>query len=216
MTCPSSPTDNVQEAFLYAEDELGISLLTRLLREFAPGLSIGITKQTRGLNALNDAIPRACKAAYAGFTVFFLADLDRVTCATKYFARLKHKCDCQRFVYRLAKREAEAWLLADREGFAEEMRVHPKHIPDQPEEILDPKEKLLAVIRKSRSRSIREALLPQKSSGYRLGRAYNLVLCEFAEKAWNISNARKSSPSLENAIRAIERTASDLQPRTPA
>ena len=193
------------EAILYAEDELGICLLSRLVSEFAPKLSITIAQQKRGVHGLNAEIPRACRTANCGYSVFFLADLDRVACATKYFAQLKANCDSPYFIYRLAKREAEAWLLADRRGLAEALRVLVKHIPAKPEEIQDPKEVLLAIVRKSKSRQIKEAVLPEKNSGYKTGRGYNIVLKDFIASQWNVSAARLVSPSLDRAILAIQR-----------
>jgi len=57
---------------------------------------------------------------------------------------------------RVAVREVETWLLADRERMARFLSVPVSRIPFDPEALDDPKGKLVQLARRSRRRDIRE------------------------------------------------------------
>ena len=47
------------------------------------------------------------------------------------------------FLFRIAVREVEAWLIADREALAGFLKIKIMHVPYKPEELVDPKRVLL-------------------------------------------------------------------------
>ncbi|MCB1524511.1 MAG: hypothetical protein KDJ20_08180 [Hyphomicrobiales bacterium] len=112
----------------------------------------------------------------------------------------------QNVLFRVAVREVEAWLLADRLGLAAFLGVNVNSIERGCDLIQDPKRHLLAVARRAR-REIREDLLPPRNSVATQGFGYNQRLSEFVLEHWSPSAAVTESPSLERAVRRIRELA---------
>jgi hypothetical protein len=107
---------------------------------------------------------------------------------------------------RIAVREVEAWLLADRERFASFFRVRLLDIPAAPELMDDPKEVVIELSRKSRSRDIKLDMVPRPGSGRKIGPAYVSTLIEFvsdAQKGWRPYRAAQSSVSLKRCLASM-------------
>jgi len=100
--------------------------------------------------------------------------------------------------------EVESWLLADRSGAAGFLRVLPHRIPEDTDSIPKPKEFLIGLARKSRSRTIRDGLTPRPGSTSRVGPDYNGLLGEFASGNWSPARAAAHSASLKRTVRRIE------------
>lgn len=86
--------------------------------------------------------------------------------------------------FRVAVRQVEAWLLADREQMASFLAVRCDKIPRDPESLSNAKETLVELARKSRSREIREDMVPRTGSGRLVGPAYSSRVIEFASRHW--------------------------------
>lgn len=106
-------------------------------------------------------------------------------------------------LFRVAVREVEAWLLADTEGLAEYLGVNPRFVPADPEGLADPKAELVALARRSRSRDLRERLVPRPKSTAPQGRDYNACLREFVEGRWNPVRASERSVSLARTVERL-------------
>ena len=109
--------------------------------------------------------------------------------------------------FRVAVREIEAWLLADRERMAGFLSVGVSHIPHDPETLDSPKSTMVGIARHSRRRDVRENMVPRPGSGRKIGPAYTSLLIEFArntEHGWRPHVAAKSSYSLNRCIRRLE------------
>ena len=134
-----------------------------------------------------------------------LVDLDDdADCAAALRARwlpnpAPHLC------FRVALREVETWLLADREAAARFLSVAKSRIPQHPEGVANPKEFVVKLARHSRRRDIREDLIPRPGSGRAVGPAYTSRLAEFASTKWRPPVASERSDSLSRAIRCIQR-----------
>ena len=105
--------------------------------------------------------------------------------------------------FRIAVREIEAWLLADRERFASFFRVRLSDVPAEPELLDDPKEAVIELSRRSRSRDIRLDMAPRPGSGRKIGPAYVSRLIEFVsdpQKGWRPERAARSSDSLRRCL----------------
>ena len=141
-------------------------------------------------------------ARYGGIW-FVLEDLDRKPdCAPELVAEtLPDPADGMCF--RVAVREVEAWLLADRAGFAKWAGVRANLIPDDTEAIPQPKERLVDIVRESGHRARREAIVPREGSRGTEGPAYTSVLTEFVATDWDIEAAARAAPSLARAIRCL-------------
>lgn len=109
--------------------------------------------------------------------------------------------------FRVVVREIEAWLLADRERFTSFFSVPTSAVPDQPDELPDPKLTLLAAVTRSRRAAIRVDMLPRPGSGRQVGAAYTSRLIEFASdsvQGWRPNVAAHRSPSLSSCLTRLE------------
>jgi hypothetical protein len=138
---------------------------------------------------------------------FVLTDLDTAYgCATELINHwLPHERSPQ-LIFRVAVHEIESWLLADRESFASFFSVSETLLPLSSDTEPDPKQRVFNLVRKSRNRKIREAILP-KDEYARIGPGYNTEFCHFIWNHWSIEKARQRSPSLDKAMAALEKTA---------
>jgi hypothetical protein len=102
-------------------------------------------------------------------------------------------------IFRVAVREVESWLLADREGFADFLGISVVNIPLQPDQIANPKQSLVNAARRSRRRALRESIVPRQGSTSVQGPDYNGCLGEFVRNQWGRDAAAESSPSLSRA-----------------
>jgi hypothetical protein len=108
--------------------------------------------------------------------------------------------------FRIAVREIEAWLLADRERFASFFRVRLSDVAAEPELLDDPKEAVIELSRRSRSRDIRLDMVPRPGSGRKIGPAYVSRLIEFVSdprRGWRPERAARSSDSLNRSLARI-------------
>lgn len=129
--------------------------------------------------------------------VLGLVDLERETCAPALLAKqLPNKA--QGFYLRVAVRMLESWLLADRRAIADFLGVSLAAIPKDPDDELHPKRKLIELVKRSSSKTIREAMLPG-DSGALVGPEYVTTMCQFITDHWQSERARKLSSSLDRA-----------------
>lgn len=140
-------------------------------------------------------------ARYGGLW-FVLVDLDRDSCAPALVAETLPD-PAGGMCFRVAVREVEAWLLADRMGFARWAGIRASLIPVDVEAIARPKERLVAIVRESRWRERREAIVPHPDSGRSAGPAYTSVLTDFVATDWDVEAAARVAPSLARAIRCL-------------
>jgi hypothetical protein len=105
--------------------------------------------------------------------------------------------------FRVAVREVEAWLLADRASMALFLKVPLALIPRDPDGLDDPKLRLVDLARRSRQRDIRVDLVPREGSGRAVGPAYTSRLVEFAGKMWRPDAAAAHSDSLRRCRQRI-------------
>ena len=158
---------------------------------------------TDGKDRLDQQLPSYNQAARRnGWLV--LRDLDREECAPGLKSHLL-PTPTRGMLLRIAVREVEAWLLADREEAAQWLRVSPAIIPSEPDSLLDPKQTLVRIARRSRSRTIREEMVPRAGSTARVGPAYTGQIIQYASSQWRPQIAAQNSPSLARCPRSLER-----------
>jgi hypothetical protein len=133
-----------------------------------------------------------------------LTDLDNAQCPPSLInAWLPHGNQHPNLIFRVAVREVEAWLLADRNNFADYLGILKEKIPPVVESIKDPKRLLMELARKSRKRALREAIVPSSKSGAKQGPDYNGALIPFVNKFWDIEAAKENSMSLKKTVKAV-------------
>ena len=143
-------------------------------------------------------------AAQYGY-YFIIADLDNeYDCAPLLINDWLPDTRSKRLLFRIAVHEVESWLLADRENFAAFFSINKKLIPQEPDNIMDPKLTVISLAKKSRKREIRDAIVPVDSYAS-IGPEYNNKLQNFVYSFWDINSARKYSPSLNKAVKSLEK-----------
>jgi hypothetical protein len=105
--------------------------------------------------------------------------------------------------FRIAVRETEAWLLADPESLAGYLRIRRALIPPNPEGLSDPKQALVNLARKSRSKTIVSDMVPEPGLSSDVGPAYVARVSEFALKHWRPEIAARNSSSLKRCIERV-------------
>lgn len=104
---------------------------------------------------------------------------------------------------RVAVREVEAWLLADRRSLARFLSVSRDLLPRASDAIEDPKRTLVDLARRSRSRSISHGMAPRPGSGRSIGPLYVAELSRFVREHWDVDVAANSSDSLTRCMKAL-------------
>lgn len=105
-------------------------------------------------------------------------------------------------LFRVAIREVEAWLLADRAAWAEYTHIPAANFSSKPDELDDPKSHILNIVRRKGSRKLQQIMLPESHA--RIGPGYNDFLCDFVDNLWVPDRAARNSPSLSRTIQALD------------
>ena len=187
------------------EGDLDEALLRRVVDH--AGLSLGAVHGRKGKQFLLQSINGYNNAArFAPWVA--LVDLD-------------HDCDCAppcvqqwlpnpspHMCFRVAVRAAEAWLLADREQMAQFLGIGVAQMPDNPDDLDDPKQELINLARRSRRRGIRNEIVPREGSGRVVGPLYTTRMIEFVQDeigGWRPSRTLRVSGSLARCIARLRR-----------
>jgi hypothetical protein len=187
---------------LAVEDELSEHLLRALLAQTKRDYLVGAVYGKKGVDFLKQKLPAFNNAAKSA-PCLLLTDLDTVDrvptlieewfgCQLQEFPKRRHV----NLVFRVAVREIEAWVMADRERFADFLGVSRNLIPDQTDTIPDPKRLLLEIASKSRKRDLRNDIVPRPGEKRKIGPDYNGRLGEFVQSSWRANVAYAHSLSL--------------------
>ena len=142
---------------------------------------------------------------------FVLRDLDTdVDCAPRLRERLLDS-PSPGMAFRIAVREVEAWLMADRKSFSRYFGVSVGLVTNDPESVRHPKDHLVSVVRRSRSRRIRDDVVPRDRSKARIGPGYSSRLIEYVQSAWSPAAASDRSESLRRCLDRLSRVPATSQ-----
>lgn len=187
---------------LVYEDELSEAVMKRLLSFFSSKYLVSQSYNKRGFAAIKRDLPGYNQAAR--YTPFFvLTDLDQYECPLDLIGKWITFNWHPHLIFRVAVREVESWVMADRQGFAKFAAVALKRVPDNPDILNDPKATLFEIIKRSRKRELKEDILP-RYPGDRMGPNYNGSLSSFVIQSWDIKNAMQFSPSLRRAYAHLQ------------
>jgi hypothetical protein len=192
--------------FYAVEDALSAALVRRIAAHAIGGdVDLRPLGPQRGNSHLRSNLRKYCQLAQM-YPVILVTDLDGGFCAPKLVNEwLDQLVVPSTLIFRVAVREAESWVMADRSGFSSFLGVSPTKIAAEPEILPDPKAVLLHIARQAK-RKVREMIVPEPNSNASIGREYNDALCDFVQTSWNIIAASESSPSLRRAIVRIQST----------
>ena len=184
---------------LAIEDDLSESVGRRLLLDTGRDYSIGMVFGRGGFGYLRSTANNWNAAAVAGTPILLLTDLDQHPCPSELIESWLDLEPDENLIFRVAVREVESWVLADRDGFADFLGISGALVPSEPDQILDPKQSLVNLARRSRTRALRESIVPRQGSTAVQGPNYNGCLGDFIRNRWNRSSAAERSPSLARA-----------------
>jgi hypothetical protein len=161
-----------------------------------------------GSGGIKKKAPSFLEMARGGLYTFILTDLDSEECPPtlirKWFPTVGDPALLPKeTVFRVAVREVEAWILADRDAFAKFMGIPKANFPEFPDDLDDPKQHLLGVLRRKGRKKRHREMLPRGNA--HIGPGYNAEICRFIEKKWSPLRAAAKSPSLRRAIEALKR-----------
>ena len=170
------------------------------------GIHIGAVYGKSGKPHLRDRIDGYNRAARISPWIV-LVDLDNeYECAPSLCAAWL-PAPSEHMILRVATRAVESWLLADRSGIAAFLSVTVSRVPRIVDDLDNPKKTVIDLARRSRSRAIREDMVPRPGSGASEGPAYTSRMSEFVGRQgrgrWQPSAAAQVSPSLSRCIRAL-------------
>jgi hypothetical protein len=196
-----TPTANA--IVLAVEDVVSEAVAQRLVAHCLPTTPVATCLRRNGFGYLKDRIHGLNDAAQ-GMPYFILVDLDQCSCPPVLLRDwFQGRAIHGNMVFRIAVRQVEAWLLADRAGIARFLQVAQAHVPTQPESQTNAKQALVNVARRSRSRHVRQDIVPGEGMTAPQGPNYNSRLVTFVHEQWDLEAARSRADSLDRAIRRL-------------
>jgi hypothetical protein len=187
------------EVYIATEDALSEAVANRLITDTSNHMHVAVSFGKKGNGYLRSNI-NSFRILAQSYPILLLTDLDNVRCPASLIAKWCGRRNLpEKFLFRVAVRETEAWILADRHGFAAFSGVPHQQIPLHPESLRDPKAALLSLVERYGRRSIKADILPARRSTARVGLAYNQALCNFVNHSWSIERAAAVSDSLNRA-----------------
>ena len=188
---------------LAVEDDLSEAVLRRILEERPRRYIIDAVYKRGGFGF----IKKQC-GAFNGLAaekpVLLLTDLDKHPCAPALMEDWLQTPRNPGFLFRVAVREVEAWLLADAASLGKYLAVRSKKPFPNPEGLDDPKRELLQFAERSTRRNIRENITRRDSNGVlQQGPAYNLELAGYVNAEWPLAVAILKCPSLGRMVKAL-------------
>jgi len=188
---------------LAVEDELLGTLGEKILNQARPDLQVANTYLCSGSGKLRSrlaAFNNACQA----MPHLVLTDLDKEVCAPEMIAKWTQGLHINQGLYlRIAVREAEAWVLADRIAFAGFLNIAVNRVHPYPEQLDDPKAELIRLAMSSPRAALRRALTPIGKA--KQGPEHNDVLIAFLNEKWDFGRAAANAPSLARAGASLAR-----------
>jgi len=184
------------------EDSLSESVLRVLLRKSKRPYEVATPYTGGGFGYLRQRA-RGFNNAAKSIPFLLLTDLDKANCAPTLIKEWLPVPMHPNLIFRVAVREVESWLLADRENFARFLGIAVELMPVKPDTLPDPKSVLITLALKSRNRRLREDIVPRAGSTSKQGPNYNGRLITFVEGQWDPTAASDGSDSLRRTIEAL-------------
>jgi hypothetical protein len=181
------------------EDELAENIASRMVSCLLPSYELGLRLRRGGVGYLRASLSKFRSMAQREH-VCVLTDLDRVDCAPMLVNAWRgDEPFPPQLILRVCVREVEAWILADRIGFAQLIGASVANMPKNPDELEDPKRFLLNLTSRRGSRVARSELLASRGAVASQGLGYNRLLGQFVTRDWSLDRAREHSRSLDKA-----------------
>jgi len=188
----------MRQVVLATEDALSEAIAQRLVKDTGSDLTVTQLLRRGGFGYLRLRMRKLCELARRT-PVLLLTDLDRWECPATLIADWSRKDEIpEQFLFRIAVRQVESWLLADRDGIARLLNVSIRQLPPDPDSLADAKRSLLQLAQRA-PRAVREDLVAESGAVAAQGLGYNAVLSNFVRTSWDPSQALHRSNSLARA-----------------
>ena len=107
--------------------------------------------------------------------------------------------------FRIAVRSVESWLMADKNGLSEAFGLLLIDLSKAPDDLMQPKIKMLEALMRSKKREVRETMVVRNRTGaLEEGPEYNARLASFTDNVWRPAVGSAHSSSLRRAILRID------------
>lgn len=186
------------------EDELSKAVILKILQHTQ---RFQVTQCiVRGGNSPLKKVIVGLNQAAKGRPYLVVTDLDNTICPLALIQNWLPHGKHPNLLFRVAVREIESWLLADREGIAHFLGLSDySMIPEATDDIPKPKEFLIQLATKTKNRLLREELIPRHGSTAKVGRNYNDALRPFfVQEKWQIEVACQFSISLQRTLQTLK------------
>jgi hypothetical protein len=189
---------------LVAEDKLTQAILRKCVAHYLPNHQVVRSDVEGGRGNVQRKL-KAYAALARTLPVVVCVDLDSDECPPSLLKSWEpHFSRAPALLLRIAVREVESWVLADRKRFAQFIDAQSDDITNNPDSLDDPKRYLLELTRATAKPELKNDLLPRNFNKHpRIGPAYNLRMCEFVQKKWRPHVAAERSESLARAVAAM-------------
>jgi len=191
------------EIALVVEDVLSLVLMEKVLAHTERGYSVLRPLVERGVGNIRKSVTKYVNASRA-LPHVVLTDLDQIRCAPLLREQWGVTDLPKNMLFRVAVRESEAWVLADRVGFAGFAGIPVNKVPAAPEILADPKQELVNLVRRSRNKRLAAELVPAQGSAVSIGPLYNERLSQFVRETWSMEAAMANSPSLARTVSRLQ------------
>ncbi len=189
----------LNNVILAIEDRLSDAVATKILNHF--GIEIIQKTGYRGNSYLQQKAQNFNKGAREECGIFMLTDLDSPKdCPPGLIQSWIRGPLNPSFLIRVAVMEVESWVMADRNSFSSFLSIPIHRIPSPTDNILNPKEFLVSLARRSQKKRVRQALVPVPGTNRSVGQQYNEYLSDFIQNHWDPQRAATVSPSLKRTI----------------
>lgn len=196
--------------FYCVEDQLSRAVAKRLIHEYCPtGTAIHeLGKAYGGFGYIRKNLKKFYDLSQRS-PVFIITDLDHENCAPSLRGKWLDKSGLteplpENMLFCVAQTEIESWLLADTTGISNFLKVSAGRLnPNIETTILDAKEYLVGLAKRSRDPTVRKNLTPDRKSTAATGLQYNYELSNFALEDWNPEASKDNSVSLRRAINKL-------------
>lgn len=183
---------------LASEDAVSEAVGQRLVEDTSSDLAVTQLLRRSGFGYLKSRMRNFCELA-RHTPVLLLTDLDTEQCPASLIEDWSRRDVIpKQLLFRVAVRQVESWLLADRDGIARLLKVGVRHLPRDPDALPDAKRFLLQLAQRA-PRAVREDLVAESGATAAQGLGYNAVLSNFVRSSWDPSRAVHRSNSLARA-----------------
>jgi hypothetical protein len=185
-----------------------------LAADAIPGVSFAQGRRAAGISALDHSLAGLNESARHRNPVLVLRDLDDDPRCAAALVRDLLPARSPRCLLRICVREIEAWLMADRDAYARFLGVHVSLVPEEPDEIPDPKRFVLGWATSGKSAKLARRLEAGRKAGAANWQVMGELHGQFAELAWDPIRAAASgrSLSLSRALSRLRAVVADERP----